>query len=202
MRSSNFGYVFLLGVVFAAPACKVETHVTDGEAGSGGSGGSGAGTGGNAGMSGSAGHAGSGGSSGAAETGGASGAMDTGGAAGSSEGGGAGEPGAEAGTGGVSGAGGVSDTCDTSGFQFPEVTCDTGSLSELTNPTCQDVFLCLGLADCAASHMECALCLDYLKVAFKNTDTCIQSATQTTLANACTKLAEDSASQYPECAPK
>ncbi len=202
MRSSNFGYVFLLGVVFAAPACKVEANITDGEAGSGGSD---AGTGGNAGMSGSAGknasagQGGTGGSSGAAETGGASGASgasDTGGAAGSSEGGGAGEPSAEAGT------GGVSSTCDTSGFEFPEVTCDTGAVSELTNPTCQDVFLCVGLADCRTSHMDCAMCLDYLKVAFESTDTCVQSGTQTTLANACTKLAEDNANQYPQCVPK
>jgi len=105
-------------------------------------------------------------------------------------------------TGGVSGAGGVSDTCDTSGFQFPEVTCDTGSLSELTNPTCQDGFLCMGLVDCAASHMDCAQCLDYLKVAFTNTDTCIHSASQATLTEACTSIAADSADQYPQCVPQ
>jgi hypothetical protein len=206
MRSFNFGCVLLLGVVFAAPACKVEAHLTSGANTGGDAGTSGGGKSGSAGQGGSTGGSGAadtGGASGAAETagaagdhGGAAGSNDDGGAAGSSDDGGAGESADDA------GAGGLNQTCDTSGFEFPEVTCPTGSVSELTNPTCQDVFLCLGLADCAASNMDCGLCLDYLKVAFDDTDTCIESATQTTLADACTRLAQDSAGQYPQCAPK
>jgi hypothetical protein len=202
MRSSNFGYVLLLGVVFATPACTVETKITGGSAGSAGSG---AGTGGDAGTSGagksgSAGQGGSGGGAGSAETGGtagaaeagAAGATDTGGAAGSAEAGGA------AGAGGSS----ASSTCDTTSFEFPKITCDSGSVSEFTNPTCQDLFLCMGIADCASSHLDCAGCLDYLKVAFASTDSCIKSATQASLADACNMIAAENATQYPMCAPK
>jgi len=201
MRASNFAYVLLLGVVSATPACTVETHLMAGPQGGAGTGGSSA-TSGAAGKSGSAGQAGgSGGSAGSGETGGASGAAEAGDAGAGDEGGAAGS--AENGAAGAAGAGGsVSESCDTSSFEFPEVTCATGSMSELTNPTCQDVFLCMGLADCASSQMDCAACLDDVKAAFESTNTCIQAASQATLTEACKSIAADSADEYPQCVPK
>jgi hypothetical protein len=204
MHSSKFGYVLLLGVVFAAPACKVEAHIDDGSGGSAGSGAGTAGTGGSSG-SGTAGGATTGGSSG---HGGSSGnASAEGGAAGSAEAGAAGvkETGGAAGSteeAGASGAAGEAATCDTSHFEFPTATCNTGYLSEFTNPTCQDMFLCHGLAYCEASHMACATCLDYLKGTFQSIDSCIEAATQENLATACQEIAANDASQFPQCAPK
>jgi hypothetical protein len=89
--------------------------------------------------------------------------------------------------------------CDTSGFEWEDPGCPSGSLRTFGDPVCSNVFKCIIGSACAG--LSCDTCIETAAFGYAMNDVCVTGITEAELREVCLGYALDYATAYPECAP-